>query len=310
MILKEDQPNEIKPAKCTDNKLSEEKVASEDAEAKPNDSAMKKEATKKAAQKKIAKIVTNDGTTEKIEIKNEDIKAVSTEKSKAELKAERRAVQEAQRAAKLAAQNEKTKQHNEKAKPPKTEVNKEQIKLKKVISIQTIETITSVPGTIAHKKLQLFHHLDYQHKSFLSKELSYNLHSSIIRLGIQYMSHTILGSNARCLALLAAIKQLVEDYHAPQNEEFCRSLESNLQLSTNYLQKCRPMAVSMTNALRHIKLHLMQIPSQLSDEEKKEMLIEGINMYINDDLEKADMAISMSVNKKICNGDVILVYGW
>lgn len=128
------------------------------------------------------------------------------------------------------------------------------------------------------------------------------------------MSHTVLGSNARCLALLSAVKQLVSDYRPPPNEEFCRSLESNLQLSTNYLQMCRPFAVSMTNALRHIKLHLTKIGRSdgkiLSDDEKKGLLLDGINTYIRDEIGMADKAISLFVQGKIVNGDVILIYGW
>lgn len=128
--------------------------------------------------------------------------------------------------------------------------------------------------------------------------------------GAQYMSHTVLGSNARCLALLSAIKHLVIDYSTPPNEEFCRSLDNHLQQSTNYLQKCRPLAVSMTNALRHIKLHLTQIPNHLADSEKKNLLLEGIDTYIRDEIGMADKAISLFVQAKIVNGDVILIYGW
>lgn len=124
------------------------------------------------------------------------------------------------------------------------------------------------------------------------------------------MSHTVLGSNARCLALLSALKQLVIDYHTPPNEEFCRSLDNNLQLSTDYLQKCRPLAVSMTNALRHIKLYLTQISTNLSDEEKKDLILEGIDTYIRDEIGMADKAISLFVQAKIVQDDVILIYGW
>lgn len=225
--------------------------------------------------------------------------------SKAELKAKRRAIQEAQRLAKEKAKTESVIVVQKNDKPPKA---KEPVRLKKVVHIP--DSITVVPGTNSHKKLQLFHHLYFQHNPLISKELSFNLHSSIIRLGAQYMSHTVLGSNARCLALLSAIKQLVTDYRTPPNEEFCRSLENNLQLSANYLQMCRPLAVSMTNALRHIKLHLTQINDALADDKKKSLLLDGIDTYIRDEIGMADKAISLFVQGKICNGDVILIYGW
>lgn len=66
----------------------------------------------------------------------------------------------------------------------------------------------------------------------------------------------------------------------------------------------------MTNALRHFKLHLTKIDTNLSDNEKKAKIIDVIDTYIQDDIAKAGEAISMKVTEKICNGDVILIYGW
>lgn len=129
-------------------------------------------------------------------------------------------------------------------------------------------------------------------------------------LGVQYSEKTILGSNARCLALLSALKQLVDDLQTPPKQDFCRYLESVLQSCTTYLQNCRPFAVSMTNALRHFKLQLQHIDNKLSDNAKKAKLISVIEDYINDDIKKAGDAISIKVIEKITKGDVILTYGW
>jgi translation initiation factor eIF-2B subunit delta len=51
------------------------------------------------------------------------------------------------------------------------------------------------------------------------------------------------------------------------------------------------------------------IPSFHFDSQKKNYLLETIDTYIRDQIEKAAQAISNSVQNKISNGDVILTYG-
>ncbi|VEN40228.1 unnamed protein product [Callosobruchus maculatus] len=143
-----------------------------------------------------------------------------------------------------------------------------------------------------------------------SKLLVYNnIHPAFVKLGSQYLNKTILGSNARTLALMAALKRLIYDIQTPPKQELCRYLENVLQTCTNFLQNCRPFAVSMVNALRNFKLHSTQIDTNLIDSEKKARLQDIIDVYINDDIYKAGDAISLKVNEKISDGDVILIYG-
>ncbi|CAH0559879.1 unnamed protein product [Brassicogethes aeneus] len=227
--------------------------------------------------------------------------------SKAELKHKRREQQEAQRLA-------KAKEDESKKVPVKVEVTveKEKSPLKKVGS--PVKKPDIKKNVKSMQKVQLVQHLyceDQLKSEFGELIVNYkNVHPAFIRLGVQYSTKTILGSNARCLALLSALKHLVEDLHTPPKQEYCRYLESVLQTCTAYLQNCRPLAVSMVNALRHFKLQLTHINNKLSDNEKKAMLIEVIEIYINDDIKKAGDAISLRVNEKINkSGDVILTYG-
>lgn len=55
----------------------------------------------------------------------------------------------------------------------------------------------------------------------------------------------------------------------PHEKVFSRALEAEIQKSVEFLQKCRPLAVSMTNALKHIKLLISQENSTDSDEKVK-----------------------------------------
>lgn len=64
------------------------------------------------------------------------------------------------------------------------------------------------------------------------------------------------------------------DYITPSEKEFSRGLESQLSYIMAYLNKCRPSSVSMTNAVRHIKSHLTQLPNDIADVEVRRMLAE------------------------------------
>lgn len=224
--------------------------------------------------------------------------------SKAELKAKRREQQEAQRLAKTEAKSVTKKTEPEQAQPApakekkvevkKSPVKKEVTKTSQVHKVQLVQHLYG-SGLKSECKLQAVHK---------------DIHPAFVKLGVQYSHKTVLGSNARCLGLLYALKHLVDDLQTPPKQEFCRYLESVLKKCTSYLQNCRPFAVSMTNALRHFKLQLTQIDSNLKDNEKRAKLQDVIDIYINDDIRKAGDAISMKVNEKIKNGDIILSYGW
>lgn len=102
---------------------------------------------------------------------------------------------------------------------------------------------------------------------------------------------------------------MIEDYNTPSQKEFCRGLEAILHPCVNYLQQCRPLSVSITNALKFIKWQISQLPANQTDAELKEHLLESVDTYVRDQIEKAAQAISIFVQQKISNGDVILTFG-
>lgn len=63
------------------------------------------------------------------------------------------------------------------------------------------------------------------------------------------------------------------------------------------------------NALKFVKWQLTHLPNDESDVELKQRLLEAVDTYIRDQIEKAAQAISISVQRKILNGDVILTFG-
>lgn len=76
-----------------------------------------------------------------------------------------------------------------------------------------------------------------------------------------------------------------------------------------YLQHCRPLSVSISNALKHLKWQITQLAADQSEFEQRAQLLDSVDTYIRDQVEKAAQAISISVQQKISNGDVILTFG-
>ena len=69
------------------------------------------------------------------------------------------------------------------------------------------------------------------------------------------------------------------------------------------------MSVSISNAVKFIKWQITQLPTIETDAVLKDRLIDSIETYIRDQIEKAAQAISISVQEKISNSDVILTFG-
>lgn len=80
----------------------------------------------------------------------------------------------------------------------------------------------------------------------------------------------------------------------------------------------------MQNALKHIKWQITQLrdnaataataaavaaTADVSEAEQRVHLLDSVDTYLRDQVEKAAQAISISVQQKISNGDVILTFG-
>eukprot|EP00761_Pharyngomonas_kirbyi_P014329 gb/GECH01014359.1/.p1 GENE.gb/GECH01014359.1/~~gb/GECH01014359.1/.p1 ORF type:complete len:420 (+),score=108.84 gb/GECH01014359.1/:1-1260(+) len=134
------------------------------------------------------------------------------------------------------------------------------------------------------------------------------IHPAIIKLGLQYTSGRIVGSNARCVALLTALKQVIRDYETPADKAMSRDFDSKLKPLINFIKKCRPMSVSMGNAIKYFKVKVHKLDPTLSEDKAKEELIEWIDTFIFERIKCADKVISEHGISRINDGDVILSY--
>lgn len=115
--------------------------------------------------------------------------------------------------------------------------------------------------------MKLFNHLvsaDKDASLFINDP---QVHPSIARLGVQYAQRTIVGCNARCIAFLHALRQVVQDFETPAKKEFGRSLDAAVKHHVDHLHKCRPLAVSVFNAYKQFKNQLMQLPTDQPETE-------------------------------------------
>ncbi|KAM8711727.1 hypothetical protein ACLKA7_012267 [Drosophila subpalustris] len=239
------------------------------------------------------------------------------EKKKPSLsKAERRAIQEAQRAAKAQAQAKKAAPVSAAAKGAASSV-------KKTLSVTAtpaseVKRDGESPGKSPAKcslikaerecKVKLFNHLVCANKDASLFINDARVHPSIARLGVQYSERTIVGSNARCIAFLHALRQVVQDFETPAKKEFGRSLDGAVKYHVDHLNKCRPLAVSVFNAYKQFKNQLTQLPGDKPETELKELLGHFIDTYIENQIGKAAQAISSSMQEKITDGDVLLTF--
>lgn len=147
---------------------------------------------------------------------------MSLQKKPALTKAERRAIQEAQRAAKAQALAQKSAAATKSKSPAKTAAAATK-PAAKTLSVPEKSSPTKVAGGSPKRatstspvksvrfndgNVKLFSHLERPTTNVNLFVNNPQIHPSIARLGEQYAKRAIVGSNARCLAFLNAVKMV------------------------------------------------------------------------------------------------------
>eukprot|EP01048_Picozoa_sp_COSAG05_P003130 COSAG05_NODE_140_length_16665_cov_48.470059_1_plen_363_part_00 len=220
-------------------------------------------------------------------------------------KAERRAQQEAQRAAKLersgGADPKKAKEAkggSAKARPPP-------------------KAASSATPSSGHA---LFGHLHGAERAssselvtkYFSSKGSAEVHPSLMTLGLQTVEGgpAVVGSNARCVAMLSGFKRLISEYVTPPGKHISRDLASSLSPSIGFLSRCRPLAISMGSAIRWLKSQIASLPLTMSEREAKATLIDAIDSYVQEKVVFAHAVIADFANCKIRPGETVLTFGY
>jgi translation initiation factor eIF-2B subunit delta len=157
------------------------------------------------------------------------------------------------------------------------------------------------------RKVSLFDHIPQSDKNFPYKVEINNtdIHPAIIRLGLKFAEGTITGSKARCIALLVALKNVVEDYITPPGAILKRDLDARINTMMAYLAKYRPIALSMQNIINWLQVLLAS--TNLSENQVKQYITKEIDDYLKNFIGTV-APIAAYVLTKIKDGDVILTY--
>ncbi|XP_043692669.1 translation initiation factor eIF-2B subunit delta-like [Telopea speciosissima] len=172
-----------------------------------------------------------------------------------------------------------------------------------------------VKQTEARNRVELFRHLpQYEHGTQLpdleSKFFLLDpMHPAIYKVGLQYLAGDISGGNARCIAMLQAFKEAIRDYSTPPEKNLNRDLTAKISSYVSFLIECRPLSISMGNAIRVLKNLISKLPVTLGESEAKVALCADIDRFINEKIVLADKVIVRHAVTKIRDGDVLLTYG-
>ena len=78
--------------------------------------------------------------------------------------------------------------------------------------------------------------------------------TALLQLGLQYSQGIILGSNARCVAMLQTFRTIIQDFYAPSGNVF---RDFDIKPLVQFVVDCRPISISMGNAINFLKLALL-----------------------------------------------------
>jgi translation initiation factor eIF-2B subunit delta len=109
--------------------------------------------------------------------------------------------------------------------------------------------------------------------------------------------------------MLQAFQEAIKDYSTPPEKTLPRDLTAKIGSYVSFLIECRPLSISMGNAIRFLKNRIAKLPLSLSESEAKTNLHSDIDRFINEKIIIADKVIVKHAVTKISDGDVLLIYG-
>ncbi|CAM8911241.1 unnamed protein product [Rhodiola kirilowii] len=173
-----------------------------------------------------------------------------------------------------------------------------------------------VKQTETRNRVELFRHLpQYDHGTQLPDlEMRFfqlePMHPAVYKIGQHYLAGDISGGNARCVAMLQTFKEVIRDYSTPAEKTLLRDLTAKISSYVSFLSECRPLSISMGNAICFLKNRIAILPLNVSEREAKDTLCTDIDRFIYEKILLADKVIVEHAATKINDGDVLLTYGF
>lgn len=159
-----------------------------------------------------------------------------------------------------------------------------------------------------NKNVALFDHLYGSRRRTTIAGAGKDIHPSVLALGLQMRNYIICGSSARCVAMLLAFKRVIESYTTPPRNSLPRHLTTHLSSQIEYLVSCRPISISMGNAIRWLKVEISNVDVSTPESQAKSDLCDSLDTYIREKITVADQVIANKANDKIEDGDIIMTF--
>lgn len=129
------------------------------------------------------------------------------------------------------------------------------------------------------------------------------------QVGLRYMAGDISGVNARCIEMLKAFQEAIIDYSTPPEKVLIRDLTAKISSYISFISECRPLSISMGNAIRFVKSRIARLPISHTDAEAKATLCSDIDRFIYEKIIVAEKVIIGHATPKVRDGDVLLAFG-
>ena len=136
-----------------------------------------------------------------------------------------------------------------------------------------------------------------------------DVHPAIAALGARLCAGEHAGANARCRALLEALKGVIEDYRPREDKTMARDLDARLVPMLSYVERCRPIGAGAGNATKTLRRAIAALPPDVDVEAAKGELRAGLDAYVEERIELPLRVIGEVAAKKINDGDVVLTFG-
>lgn len=104
-------------------------------------------------------------------------------------------------------------------------------------------------------------------KQVIAASYRSQIHPSVLKLAQHLSNFTIVGADARAIAVLKVLRDFVVDYRLSSGAVFSRDLVTKLGPQIGFLVNARPLGASVGHAIRYLKYEISVTPVELNEDE-------------------------------------------
>ena len=136
------------------------------------------------------------------------------------------------------------------------------------------------------------------------------IHPSVLKTSQHLASFSIVGADARAIAVLKALRDFIVDYRTPPGAVLNRDLVTKLGPQIGFLVNARPLGASAGHAIRYLKYEISVTPVDLDEIQSKNHIISRIDHFVRDRITYATRVIATTLaSGKLKDGAVVLTFG-